>query len=80
MPVNSFTGSNAEILVAKYNSSGTLQWHTFLSSSAEDKCYGIDLDGSNIIYTIGTSKSEWGTPITSKAGTSNFNGHFICQT
>jgi uncharacterized delta-60 repeat protein len=42
--------------IAKYNSSGTLQWQRFLKSAAgigNDKCYGIAVDGSGNVHVTG---------------------------
>ena len=47
-------GSN-EILVAKYNSSGTIQWQRTLGDTSTDKGYSIALDSSDNIYVVGPS-------------------------
>lgn len=50
------SGSN-KIVVAKYNTSGTIQWQEYLtlSSSASNTGYGITLDSSNNIIIIANS-------------------------
>ena len=60
------TGSNAignfpsyqlRVLVAKYNTSGTIQWQKVLYGSSDEAGKGIALDSSGNIYIAGFSKS-----------------------
>lgn len=44
-----------DILVAKYNSSGTLQWQRVLGSSDSDAGYGIAADSSGNVYVAGSA-------------------------
>ena len=49
---------------AKLNSSGVVQWNTFLGGSGgRDGAYGLALDGSGNIYIAGDSVESWGTPL-----------------
>jgi len=51
------TPGTLSILLAKYNSSGVLQWQRTLSGSGSEYSYGIDLDSSENIYLTGFSTS-----------------------
>ena len=52
-----YTGSSGQgsndILVAKYNSSGTIQWQRTLGAGGNDKGVGVALDSSNNVYVAG---------------------------
>jgi len=61
-PVVAYVGSN-DAFVAKLNSSGALQWNTFMGAADSDGGNGIAVDGSGNAYVVGTSNSTWGTPI-----------------
>ena len=62
-PLNPYTASS-DIVTAKLNSSGVLQWHTFYGGSSYDDSYGITIDNnSNYIYTMSQSAATWGTPV-----------------
>lgn len=67
-PLRAYTGSD-DIFVFKLNSSGTLQWNTFLGGTGSDTCRdsnvcGLSLDSSGNIYTGGYSSASWGSPTT----------------
>jgi hypothetical protein len=47
-----------EIFVAKLNTDGALQWHTFLGGSGNDFGYGIAVNGSGV-YLTGASDAAW---------------------
>lgn len=66
-PVNAFGGTQ-DAFVAKLNSSGVYQWHTFMGSSTYDLGYAITVDTSNNIYVAGYSYATWGAPVTTFAG------------
>ncbi|MFC1607455.1 SBBP repeat-containing protein [Candidatus Latescibacterota bacterium] len=61
-PVNSYTG-DYDAFVAKFNSSGALQWNTFLGSSSPDYCNTIAVDASGNVYVGGYSNATWGSPV-----------------
>ena len=50
-------GSN-DILIAKYNSSGTIQWQRTLGGINSDIGYGIAVDSSDNIYITGATGSD----------------------
>ena len=61
-PVRAHAGGK-DAFAAKLNSSGVLQWHTFLGSSANDWGYGTAVDDARYIFIAGASNSSWGTPV-----------------
>lgn len=66
-PVNAHAGIS-DSFAAKLNSSGHLQWHTFMGSSSEEYCSGIAVDGSGNVYVTGRSETTWGSPVQTHAG------------
>ena len=54
----SATAGSADILIAKYNSSGTIQWQRTLSGTNQDFGEGIAVDSSNNVYIVSFTKSE----------------------
>ena len=66
-PVNAHAG-NYDAFVAKLDSSGIRQWHTFMGSSGTDYGYAIAVDGSGNVYVAGTSGATWGSPVNAHAG------------
>ncbi|MEW5940339.1 MAG: SBBP repeat-containing protein, partial [Chloroflexota bacterium] len=66
-PINAYAGS-ADVIVAKFNSSGALVWNTFLGSSADDVGLGIAVDSAGNAYVTGYSDATWGAPINAFAG------------
>ena len=61
-PVRAFT-SGADAFAARLNSSGTLQWNTFLGGSGDDYGFAIAVDGSGNVYVGGFSDATWGSPV-----------------
>ena len=53
------TGSPAgnNFFLAKYNSTGTLQWQRILGGANDDVCLGVSIDSSDNIYSFGYSNS-----------------------
>ena len=68
-PVNPHAGGN-DAFIVKLDSSGALQWHTFLGSSSSDVAYGIAVDDSGNVYVTGNSGAAWGSPVSPFSGTS----------
>ncbi|OGD18703.1 MAG: hypothetical protein A2W03_08930 [Candidatus Aminicenantes bacterium RBG_16_63_16] len=61
-PVNAFAGGR-DGFVAKLDTSGALQWNTFLGSIVNDYASGIALDAGGNVYAGGYSYDTWGTPV-----------------
>ncbi|MBU1737076.1 MAG: fibronectin type III domain-containing protein [Proteobacteria bacterium] len=66
-PLNAHAG-DSDVFVAKLNSSGVLQWHTFLGSANLDYTRGIITDTSGNLYILGQSDATWGSPLNAHAG------------
>ncbi|MGD9347785.1 MAG: hypothetical protein PVH84_18120 [Candidatus Aminicenantes bacterium] len=66
-PINPHAGGN-DAFVAKLNSSGALQWNTFLGASSGDNSQDISIGMFDTIYVAGVSFGSWGTPINPYAG------------
>jgi len=51
------TGSSgfADFLIAKYNSSGTIQWQRYLGSSNSENVQGLTIDSADNVYAIGAT-------------------------
>lgn len=62
-PVLPHAGSNQRnALIAKLDSDGALQWHTFVGTSTEE-ARGIALDSSGNVHVAGLGQPTWGSPI-----------------
>jgi hypothetical protein len=57
-PVRAYAGS-FDAFAAKLDSSGALQWNTFLGSSSDDYGDAIAVDTDGNVYTIGSSYATW---------------------
>lgn len=55
---NSDGAGSYDFLIAKYNSSGTLQWDKTLGGSSADRAYAIDLDSNGNIFVAGYTSSD----------------------
>jgi hypothetical protein len=66
-PVRGYSG-DYDAFAAKLDSSGALQWHTFLGGSGIDFGYSIALDGSGNVYVAGASTPSWGSPVRAHSG------------
>jgi Beta-propeller repeat len=60
-PLHAYTGDN-DMVVAKFNSSGAYQWHTFYGSTLDDTGQGILADGTGNVYVTGYSMATWNGP------------------
>ena len=68
-PVNAFASTYGnDAFAAKLNSSGVIQWNTFIGSSADDQGRSIAVDGSGNIYVAGYSDATWGSPVNAHVG------------
>jgi hypothetical protein len=62
-PIRPF-GGHSDAFVAKFDSSGALQWNTFLGQSiGDDYANGICIDGNGNVYVTGYSYYAWGSPV-----------------
>ncbi|HHY58362.1 MAG TPA: hypothetical protein GYA08_23330 [Chloroflexi bacterium] len=61
-PVRAFAGE-IDILVARLNNSGGLQWHTFLGSSASEEVGDLIINTLGELYVTGYGYSAWGAPV-----------------
>ena len=52
---NTSSVNNYDVGIAKYNSSGTLQWHYYLGSTGYEMSAGIEVDSSGNAYTLSYS-------------------------
>jgi hypothetical protein len=66
-PKRTFGGGIEDAFAFKLNSSGGLQWNTFLGGSGDDSGFGITVDSSNV-YVAGYSDVTWGSPTPIHAG------------
>ena len=67
-PVNAHTEKSNDAFAAKLDSSGSLQWNTFMGSSSDDVGFAIAVDGGGNVYVAGYSAATWGTPVNAHAG------------
>ncbi|MHB9081943.1 MAG: DUF7948 domain-containing protein, partial [Pirellulaceae bacterium] len=61
-PVRAFT-SGTDAFAAKLDSSGNLQWNTFLGGSGTDNGYDIAVDNGGNVYIGGYSNATWGSSV-----------------
>ena len=66
-PLRAHTGGS-DAFAAKLDSSGVLQWHTFLGGSGWDEGFSIVMDDSGNAYISGISSASWGSPLQSFSG------------
>jgi hypothetical protein len=66
-PVNPYA-MMTDAFAAKLNSSGVLQWNTFMGSTSPDTGHAIAVDGSGNVYVAGNSDATWGSPVNAYAG------------
>ena len=57
----STSNGNRYMMIAKYNSSGTLQWQNTLGGSNRDEGEHIEVDSSDNIYVVGRTQSGQGS-------------------
>jgi hypothetical protein len=63
-PVRAYiSGDGEDIFAAKLDSSGSLQWNTFLGGTGTDRSSTIAIDGSGNVYVAGNSDATWGSPM-----------------
>lgn len=52
------TQSSRDFQIAKYNTSGSIQWQRRLSSGSDETCYSIAVDSGGSVYVCGTSSAS----------------------
>jgi Raf kinase inhibitor-like YbhB/YbcL family protein len=57
-----------DVFAAGLDSSGVLQWNTFMGSSSYEFCSGIAVDSSDNVYVAGSGWANWGTPLIPHTG------------
>ena len=67
-PVRAYSGGGVDAFVAKFSTTGSLTWNTFLGGSGSDQGTGIAVDGSGNIYVTGGSSATWGSPVRAHSG------------
>ena len=67
-PINAFVGGIYDAFAVKLNSSGVLQWNTFMGCSDLDYGHSISVDSSGNVYVAGESGATWGSPVNAYAG------------
>ena len=82
-PVTAYAGL-ADAFVAKFNSSGTLLWNTFMGSANYDFANAVIVDGNHDIYVAGESRATWGSPVSPYMGggdafAAKLNGNGVLQ-
>lgn len=63
---NSAGAGADDILIAKYNTSGVIQWQRTLGSSTNNVAYDIDVDASGNVYIAGYTDNSGANTITAK--------------
>lgn len=66
-PIRQYSGC-WDAFAAKLDSTGVLQWHTFLGSSNDDFGQSIALDVAQNVYLTGYSSDSWESPIRPHSG------------
>ncbi|MBK8617322.1 MAG: InlB B-repeat-containing protein [Anaerolineales bacterium] len=61
-PVRAYSAAN-DAFAVQLDSSGGLQWNTFLGGSEADVGNSIAVDGSGNVYVAGDSSATWGAPM-----------------
>jgi hypothetical protein len=81
-PIQSTIGGGADAFVAELNAAGSaLTFSTFLGGTADDRAYGLALDGSQNVYVTGSTASS-DFPVTSGAFQLSLKGAtnaFVCK-
>ncbi len=67
-PVNPITAASVDAFAAKYNSSGALQWNTFLGGPGFDTGFNLTADPAGNLYVMGNSAAAWGSPVNPYTG------------
>lgn len=60
--------SGNDVVVAKINSAGTLQWNFFLGGNGDETGAALTVDLQGLLYAAGESTVAWGTPVHNDSG------------
>lgn len=76
-----YGGGNSDAFLAKFDSSGTLNWATYLGGANDDQGYGCatDLSGNICVFGITNSPSGIASPICWQSNLSGFNDAFLAK-
>lgn len=77
-----YSNGNEDIFLAKYRSTGSLDWATRAGGSGRDKANSIALDGVGGIYIVGEFQTEAGfddQTINNTGGAGGFNDVFLAK-
>lgn len=76
-------GGGGDVILVKFNSSGTLQWATYYGNTAHEQGQSIGIDNSGNLYIQGTTSSPSGLGTTgcfqSNRGGTNYNDPFLAK-
>ena len=67
-PVAQHAGLGYEVIVAKLNENGELQWHTFMGAEGNDSGTDMSMDAGGNLYVAGVSYAGWGSPVNAYSG------------
>jgi hypothetical protein len=68
-PLHAFTGTE-DVYIAKLNSNGVYQWHTFQGGTGVTRSYGrnVAVTAAGDVYVTGWTNTTWGTPVRAFTG------------
>ncbi|MCK5221734.1 MAG: SBBP repeat-containing protein, partial [Candidatus Aminicenantes bacterium] len=79
-PVSSFNGGK-DVSLIKFDSQGSVLWHSFLGGLQTDSNGRMEIDNEGIIYILGTSNSGWnskfGVPVVDIDNSSTSKAYFL---
>jgi len=55
---NNFGGNTTDGYLAKFDTTGNLEWSTYYGGSGNDRIFGVAVDKSNYIFTTGVTESN----------------------
>ena len=77
-PDSPFGGGGLDGFIIRLGATGSVQAHAFVGGSGTDSVNGLALDANRNYYAVGTSDSNWGSPIVTFAGL--FDGFVLKST
>ena len=67
-PVRTFGGGSWDAFATKIDNTGTPVWNTFLGGAGSDEGAGITVEFNVLLYVVGDSTTNWGSPVRSYLG------------